>query len=114
MRIKTILPTIFFFLSFHCLAQNTPAKQIQAIRTTKPIKIDGLINEEAWKEGSVMDNLVEFRPTVGRLEEPENRTITYLMLMMKEFILPAIATNVQKTVLPPNWPAEMGLEPMTT
>ena len=79
MRIKTILPTIFFFLSFHCLAQNTPAKQIQAIRTTKPIKIDGLINEEAWKEASVMDNLVEFRPTVGRLEEPENRTITYLM-----------------------------------
>jgi len=66
-------------LSLYGIAQTTPAKQLPARRTSKPVKIDGLINEDAWKDAATMDNLVEFRPTVGRLEENENRTVTYLM-----------------------------------
>lgn len=79
MRIKTISPIIFLFLSLYGIAQTTPAKQLPARRTSKPVKIDGLITEDAWKDAATMDNLVEFRPTVGRLEENENRTVTYLM-----------------------------------
>lgn len=82
MKIKTI---------FHCLlvglllavsptqAQTPAPKQLQAVRLTKPIKIDGLINDEGWKDAPVMTDLVEFRPTVGAIEKPETKTVSYLL-----------------------------------
>ncbi|MBL7745797.1 MAG: hypothetical protein JNM19_17475, partial [Chitinophagaceae bacterium] len=78
-------PTTNLFLAFwllsavNGLAQTAPPKQLPANRTTKTVKIDGLINDEAWKDAAIMTNLVEFRPKVGALEAPENKTITYLM-----------------------------------
>ncbi len=82
MRLK---PTTSLFLAFFLLlsatafAQAPAPKQLPAQRTTKPVKIDGLINDEAWKDAAIMKDLVEFRPKVGALEANENRTITYLM-----------------------------------
>ncbi|MFZ1533035.1 MAG: carbohydrate binding family 9 domain-containing protein, partial [Chitinophagaceae bacterium] len=55
------------------------AKQLSAIRTTQTIKIDGLINEDAWKDASVMTDLIEFRPTIGAPEKAATKTIAYLM-----------------------------------
>jgi hypothetical protein len=46
--------------------QPPAAKQLAAIRTAKPVKIDGLINDEAWKDAAIMTDLTEFRPTVGK------------------------------------------------
>lgn len=59
--------------------QPPAAKQLAAIRTEKPVKIDGLINDEAWKDAAIMTDLTEFRPTVGKKETPETKTVTYLM-----------------------------------
>jgi hypothetical protein len=59
-------------------AQQLP-KELPAQRTTQPVKIDGLLNDAAWKEAATMTDLVEFRPRVGDLEDPANRTVTYLM-----------------------------------
>ena len=59
-------------------AQQVP-KELPAQRTTQPVKIDGLLNDAAWKDAATMTNLVEFRPRVGDLEDPANRTVTYLM-----------------------------------
>ena len=59
--------------------QPPAAKQLAAIRTAKPIKIDGLINDEAWKDAPVMTDLVEFRPAVGAVEKPETKTVSYLL-----------------------------------
>ena len=66
------------FLCFSLFAQITQ-RQLPAKRTNLPIKIDGLLTDAAWKEAPVMDGLVEFRPKVGDLEDPANKTITYLM-----------------------------------
>jgi len=80
MKIKTILTNACFLLiGYTALAQSPPPRQLPAQRTTKPVKIDGLINEEAWKDAAVMTDMVEFRPTVGRLESPETKTVAYLM-----------------------------------
>jgi hypothetical protein len=69
---------LFFHLFAH--AQTTPSpKELPAKRTTKPVKIDGLINDEAWKEAALMTNLVEFRPKMGAVEAYEVRTEAYLM-----------------------------------
>lgn len=80
MKIKTIL-AILGLLSLPALSfsQASAPKQLPAVRVTKPIKIDGLINEEAWKDAPEMTNLVEFRPTVGAIEKPETKTVSYLL-----------------------------------
>src|SRR5215208_5043287 len=73
-------PTLVALLcSVITFAQTPAAKELSAKRTTKPVKIDGLINDEAWKDASIMTDLVEFRPKVGDLENPGNKTIAYLM-----------------------------------
>jgi hypothetical protein len=87
MKIKTIIClTAFTCSSFFAKAQSTttataktPPKELPAKRTTKPVKIDGLIDDEAWKDAAILTNFVEFRPKVGALEAPENKTVAYLM-----------------------------------
>ncbi|MFZ9387148.1 MAG: DUF5916 domain-containing protein [Chitinophagaceae bacterium] len=80
MKIKTFLLAGSILLCGQLLpAQNPAPKQLPAKRTVKPVKIDGLLDEEAWKDAAVMSDLVAFRPVVGAPELPENRTVTYLM-----------------------------------
>ena len=55
MKIKTSL--IAGLASLCCLssiAQTTPKKTIEAKRATAPIKLDGLIDEAAWKDAPLL------------------------------------------------------------
>lgn len=80
MRIKTIVTSAVILLACNkSFAQQPAPRQLPAQRTNKPVKIDGLIDDEAWKDAAVMTDFVEFRPVVGRMETPETKTITYLM-----------------------------------
>ena len=67
------------FLSLFVNGQAPAPKELPAKRTTQAIKIDGLINEPAWKDAPLMTNLVEFRPKMGAVEANEVRTEAYLM-----------------------------------
>ena len=67
-----------FLFSFTSNAQTIP-KELSAKRTTQSVKIDGLINDEAWKDAAVITDLIEFRPKTGAIESPETKTIAYLM-----------------------------------
>jgi len=80
MKIKTSLVFIIL-ISFSLLsrAQKLPPREVPAKRTTQPVKIDGLLNDSAWKDAAAMTDYVEFRPKIGAKEAFENRTITYLM-----------------------------------
>ncbi|HEY0356467.1 MAG TPA: DUF5916 domain-containing protein [Flavisolibacter sp.] len=78
MRFLITCTCALLFLFSRLSAQNEP-KKLPAQRTDKPVKIDGLVNEEAWKDAAIMQDLVEFRPNVGRVENPGTRTVTYLM-----------------------------------
>ena len=60
-------------------AQTTTPKELPAKRTAQAVKIDGLINEAAWKDAALMTNLVEFRPKMGAVEAYDVRTEAYLM-----------------------------------
>ena len=67
------------FFSLFVKAQAPSPKELPAKRTTQAVKIDGLINDVAWKDAALMTNLVEFRPKMGVVEANEVRTETYLM-----------------------------------
>ncbi|MEO6613155.1 MAG: DUF5916 domain-containing protein [Chitinophagaceae bacterium] len=74
---KTII-TLCILLSYaYSLAQSYP--KTDAVRTNLPVKIDGLINEEAWKQAPLITGLIEQRPSPGRAEDPRNKTEVYLI-----------------------------------
>ena len=77
--INLILPALLL-LSVPCFAQSPAApKQLAAKRATSPIKLDGLIDEAAWKDAPAALGYTELRPTPFRVEDPANRTEVYLL-----------------------------------
>jgi hypothetical protein len=64
---------LFAFITCFVFAQDQVKKTI-AIKTTTPPKIDGLLDDEAWKNAPVATDFVEFSPVAGRHEIQENRT----------------------------------------
>ncbi len=49
-------------------------KKIPAVRTTQKIVIDGNLNDEAWQSAPVAKEMVEWRPSYGKIESDQNRT----------------------------------------
>lgn len=74
---KTVLLSLFTICCF--VSQSQTVKQIPAVRTSLPIKLDGIPDEDAWKQSPVITGLVEMRPTFGRAEKPESRSAYYLL-----------------------------------
>src|SRR5258705_11415340 len=80
MKIKTSLAFgLMLLLCAYSKAQSPAPKQLAAKRTSQPIKIDGVLNDSAWKEAPVMTDLIEFRPKVGAVENPDTKTVSYLL-----------------------------------
>lgn len=50
-----------------------------AKRTAAVIKIDGIIDEAAWKEATPATNFVEWRPNAGKPEDSVSKTIVYIL-----------------------------------
>ncbi len=79
MKLKTnVTLGVLVFLCLNSIAQTAP-KQIAARRTTASIKIDGLINEAAWKDAPAALGYTEFRPTPFLKEDDANRTEVYML-----------------------------------
>jgi hypothetical protein len=66
-------------LCVHFVQAQTQPKQVTAVRTTLPIKIDGELKDEAWKAASLITGLVEQRPTFGRAEDEQSKSEFYLL-----------------------------------
>jgi len=80
MRFHAALLPVFLLTTYCGISQtNTTPRVLEAKRMSGMIKIDGVLDDQAWKEAAVMTDLVEFRPKIGALEDPANRTISYLM-----------------------------------
>lgn len=71
-----LLGTVFLLKGF---AQKPAPKTIAAKRTNLPIKIDGLLNDAAWKDAPAALGYTEFRPTPFLKEDPELRTEVYML-----------------------------------
>ena len=71
-----LIGSLFYIDAF---PQAPEIRQLPAKRTKQIVKIDGLLNDSAWKDAAMMTDLIEFRPKIGRKEDYANRTETYLM-----------------------------------
>jgi hypothetical protein len=67
------------FSGLHALSQNIPNKTLAAKRTTASFKIDGKLDEAAWKEVIPASGFVEWRPNFGAVEDDITKTEVYLL-----------------------------------
>jgi hypothetical protein len=79
-QMRPIIACLFLlgYFSFQLPAQTT-LKRILAKRTTASIKIDGNLDDAAWKDASIATDLVEWRPDFGKPEAQTNKTIIYFL-----------------------------------
>jgi len=58
---------------------QTAKKQLAAKRITTAIKIDGVLDDAAWKDAPVADKFIALRPTPFIPENPDNATQVYFV-----------------------------------
>ncbi len=75
---RTLLSIILLLLQLLAGAQPAP-KQLAAKRVNGAIKIDGVIDEAAWKGATPATDFVEWRPNAGKREDTASRTLVYLL-----------------------------------
>lgn len=61
------------------IAQTRPVRKIAAQRFSGSIKIDGVLDEPAWKTAPVADSFIELRPVPFKKEATENATLVYML-----------------------------------
>lgn len=79
MKIRILFVLLLLLMLVYAKAQDS-SRHIAAVRTTLPVKIDGVLNDSIWKSAPVADNFIEHQPTFGKPEARENKTevwITY-------------------------------------
>ncbi|HEV7779925.1 MAG TPA: DUF5916 domain-containing protein [Chitinophagaceae bacterium] len=72
MKIIFAILYVAVFPPMCAFAQGFP--QTNAVRTHLPVKIDGVLDDEAWKEAPLITGLIERRPNPGRSETAGNRS----------------------------------------
>jgi len=78
-RLATAVLAIAVGSPFLLYSQSPAPRTLPAKRTIATVKIDGLLNEDAWKDAAKMTDLIEFRPKIGDKEDYETRTEAWLM-----------------------------------
>ena len=76
---KNQLLYLLLCLPITLLCEDRENKTLEAKRTNSKIVIDGILDEEGWKDASVAVDYTEFRPVIGGKEQEGNSTISYLM-----------------------------------
>lgn len=76
---KFLFSCLLLTLGLSAFSQVDTIRKIPAVRTQTPLKIDGKLNDIAWKTASVADKFVEWRPTFGKVEDDKNRTEVYFL-----------------------------------
>jgi hypothetical protein len=69
----------FLLLSGIAFSQTIEKKKISALRISKSLKIDGLLDEPEWKTTQVADKFIALRPTPFTPENHDNRSEVYFL-----------------------------------
>ncbi|HMJ47390.1 MAG TPA: DUF5916 domain-containing protein [Ferruginibacter sp.] len=76
---RTILLLVSTTLLYLFANSQIQRKQHQAKRASSAVKIDGVLDDAAWKEITPLTNFVEQRPNPGKIEDYTNRTEIYIL-----------------------------------
>ena len=74
-----LLISLSCLIALLCSGQDSTRRSITIKRLQGSIKMDGHIDEAAWKEGAVLNNFFEFRPDPTALEVKDNKTEVWIL-----------------------------------
>ena len=66
MKFRLIVFFLFYLTCYGAEAQET--KKYDAVRIENPLKIDGVLDDRAWKEAKIATDFIEFKPVPGRID----------------------------------------------
>jgi hypothetical protein len=72
MQFRSILTFIFFFVFLQICAQDK--KKLNITRTELAPKIDGILNDEIWKDAEIATDFIQFKPEMGITLPESQRT----------------------------------------
>ena len=78
--LRVFFSLLFVFFCSTLQSQSKDRKILNIQRTTTPPKIDGILNDEAWKDAEIATKFVQFRPEIGNIPPEDQRTevkVTY-------------------------------------
>ena len=78
-KIGLTIAAVCFFTALIAQPPVPQTRHLPAKRTIQQVKIDGLLNEDAWKDAAEISGFTEFRPKVGAAEKNESRTEAFMM-----------------------------------
>jgi hypothetical protein len=78
-RIISALAMAVFLFPAIVFSQKTTPRTLAAKRTTAVIKIDGILDDAAWKDAPAALGYTEFRPTPFKAEDSALRTEVYML-----------------------------------
>ncbi len=58
---------------------QSQGRQVAAVRTNTPIKIDGEVNDDAWKNSPSVTSFTEWRPSFKNAESSQTKTDMYIL-----------------------------------
>ena len=71
-----ILITLFCLFFSICHAQDSIEKKVLNIKRTKIApKIDGVLNDNVWKNADIAKDFIQFRPAMGTVEKDHQKTL---------------------------------------
>ena len=78
MKVQIIILFTFLFVGFSSAqeekTENITRKTINAVRVEKAPKIDGILDDEIWKNAPIANDFIELRPNNGKAENPDFKT----------------------------------------
>jgi hypothetical protein len=75
---KILIALLFLFPAVATRAQDS-SRNVKALRTTLPLKIDGNITDPAWNNATVFDHFKEQRPGFGNNEQEDTKTEVWML-----------------------------------
>jgi len=77
---NSLLLLVSFVFSFQIHAQeNLNRKKIAAVRTSSSPTIDGVLDDDVWKNAEIINNFVMMRPENGKSEPDTHKTVVKLV-----------------------------------
>lgn len=73
---RLIIFVLLFTFTVECIAQDSiPKKTYHIKRTETPPKIDGILDDDVWKNADIATDFVQFRPDIGNTLPEHQKTI---------------------------------------
>ncbi|CAM1348283.1 DUF5916 domain-containing protein [Tenacibaculum halocynthiae] len=97
-----LLSLVFLIIPHKSSSQslNSNRKKLEAVRTTTPPKIDGVIDDEAWKSAEIAKDFVMMRPNNGEAEKDTHKTEVRLLYDNEAIYISAVMFTPDPTKIP--------------